>query len=86
MQAIPRAASQSRVSLIRSNISCQTCTNLPLDTWSPRISFTWLVAMMIDAADVKPTDTGPDMKSNRNPNRRTMFYSNVAWRGNICEK
>lgn len=34
----------------------------------PRISFTWLVAMMIAAADVKPTETGPDIKSNRKPN------------------
>lgn len=31
--------------------------------------------MMIDAADVKPTDTGPDIKSNKNPN--SHIESNV---------
>jgi len=68
MQIIPRVVSQHLVSPICSKILCQTSTNLVPVTWTPRISFTWLVAMMIDAADVKPTDTGPDIKSNRNPN------------------
>lgn len=36
----------------------------------PRISFTWLVAIIIAAADVKPTETGPDIKSNKNPDNR----------------
>lgn len=36
----------------------------------PRISFTWLVAIIIAAADVKPTETGPDIKSNKKPDNR----------------
>lgn len=67
MQTIPKAVSQRLVSPICSKILCQTCTNLVPETLIPRISFTWLVAMIIDAADVKPTDTGPDIKSNKNP-------------------
>ena len=43
----------------------------------PRISFTWLVAMMIAAADVKPTETGPEMKSNRKPNEREKMCKNI---------
>jgi hypothetical protein len=72
MHAIPRAVSQRLVSLICSKILRQTCTNSVPETLIPRISFTWLVAMIIDAADVNPTDTGPDIKSNKNPNNQTM--------------
>lgn len=39
----------------------------------PRISFTWLVAIIIAAADVKPTETGPDMKSSKKPDKRKMY-------------
>lgn len=34
------------------------------------MSFTWLVAMIMAAADVKPTETGPEMKSIKNPERK----------------
>lgn len=70
IQVIPSAVSQSFVSPIFSNIFCQTSTNLLPVIWMPRMSFTWLVAMIIAAADVKPTETGPDMKSNRKPDER----------------
>lgn len=33
----------------------------------PSKSFTWDVAITIAAADVKPAETGPDMKSIRKP-------------------
>lgn len=68
IQTIPRIVSQHLVSLMCSKIFCQTWTNLVPVTLIPRMSFTWLVAMMIEAADVKPTDTGPDIKSSKNPN------------------
>lgn len=33
----------------------------------PSKSFSWDVAITIAAADVKPAETGPDMKSIKNP-------------------
>lgn len=78
MQTIPKAVSQRLVSPICSKILCQTCTNLVPETLSPRISFTWLVAMIIDAADVKPTDTGPDIKSSKNPNIVEKVNNNLT--------
>lgn len=43
----------------------------------PRMSFTWLVAMIMAAADVKPTETGPEMKSIKNPERKE--FAREAW-------
>lgn len=40
----------------------------------PRRSFSWDVAMTIAAADVNPAETGPDMKSIRNPKSVTRGY------------
>lgn len=39
----------------------------------PSISFTWDVTIMSAAADVKPDETGPEIKSIRNP--ETDVYS-----------
>lgn len=41
----------------------------------PRISFTWLVAIIMAAADVKPTETGPDIKSNRKPDEKRKYIN-----------
>lgn len=38
----------------------------------PSRSFNWDVAITIAAADVKPAETGPDMKSIRNPMKCTI--------------
>lgn len=37
----------------------------------PSKSFSWEVAITIAAADVKPAETGPDIKSIKNPIKRT---------------
>jgi hypothetical protein len=39
----------------------------------PRTSLICVVAIMIAAADVKPTDTGPEMKSIKNPEKQISF-------------
>lgn len=44
-----------------------TWINLPPGKLNPRMSLTWVVAMMMAAADVNPTETGPLMKSIRKP-------------------
>lgn len=73
-QTTPITASQSLVSPMCSKTLCQVSMNFPLLIRIPRISFTWLVAIIIAAADVNPTDTGPDIKSMRNPvNRKCLF-------------
>lgn len=63
----PRRVSHSRVSEICSNNCSQTSRNLLPGKLRPRTSLICVVAIMMAAADVKPTDTGPEMKSIRNP-------------------
>lgn len=72
MQTSPSTASHSLVSPMCSKIFRQTSRNLPPLMLMPRISFTWLVAMIMAAADVKPTETGPDIKSIKNPGRKCL--------------
>lgn len=40
----------------------------------PSRSFSWDVAITIAAADVKPAETGPEMKSIKNPENDTRHY------------
>jgi len=48
-------------------------TNLPPETVTPKTSLTWDVAIIMAAAEVKPADTGPDIKSIKNP--ETIFIN-----------
>lgn len=55
------------IARVRCECSVVTCRNLPPGKLRPRMSLTCVVAMIMAAAEVKPTDTGPLMKSIRNP-------------------
>jgi hypothetical protein len=65
----PRRVSHSRVSEICSNSCSQTSRNLLPGKLRPRTSLICVVAIIMAAADVKPTDTGPEMKSIKNPEK-----------------
>jgi hypothetical protein len=39
----------------------------------PKTSLICVVAIMMAAADVKPTDTGPEMKSIKKPEKQNTF-------------
>lgn len=62
-------------------ISSQTSRKELAANWRPNKSLTWVVAMMMAAADVNPTDTGPEMKSKRKPVERCYFIK--IWNINI---
>lgn len=47
----------------------------------PRRSFSWDVAITIAAADVKPAETGPDIKSIRNPEK--MYTVHIVLRRRV---
>lgn len=67
MQLNPKTVSHSLVSEICSNICSHTSRNFPPEKFNPKMYFTCVVAIIIAAADVKPIDTGPEIKSIRNP-------------------
>jgi hypothetical protein len=66
----PRIVSHSRVSEICSNSRSHTSRNLLPGKLRPRTSLICVVAIMMAAADVKPTDTGPEMKSIKKPEKQ----------------
>lgn len=74
MQIIPSIVSLSLASLACIIIWPQTSRNLLPGICNPMISFTCVVAMMIAAADVKPTETGPEMKSITKPTIKYYHY------------
>lgn len=81
MQTTPSRVSQSFVSPMCANTIRQTCRNFPAVKSIPKISFTWLVAMMMAPAEVNPTETGPEMKSIKKPcwrkNMQTFWIIHV---------
>lgn len=42
------------------------------------MSLTWDVAIIIAAADVKPAETGPDMKSIKKPEKKVQKKKNLG--------
>jgi hypothetical protein len=57
-----------------SNSCSHTSRNLLPGKLSPRTSLICVVAIMIAAADVKPTDTGPEIKSIKKPEKTEQIY------------
>lgn len=77
MQTIPRVPSPILISLICiANWSQNPINELDL-ILMPSKSFSWDVAITIAAADVKPAETGPDIKSIKNPRKRTSRYDQL---------
>jgi hypothetical protein len=62
-----------------SNSCSQTSRNLLPGKLSPRTSLICVVAIMMAAADVKPTDTGPEMKSIKKPEKTEQVYFTVVY-------
>lgn len=67
MQEIPKTASQTLVLWISLKIFPHISVNTDPGAYIPRMSLTWEVRMIKATADVKPEDTGPEMKSMRKP-------------------
>lgn len=64
---MPRVPSPTLISLMWMASWSQKPMNELAFMLMPSRSFSWDVAMTIAAADVKPAETGPDMKSIKNP-------------------
>ncbi|CAB0016627.1 unnamed protein product [Nesidiocoris tenuis] len=67
MHEMPSMASHFRVSRMWQASWSQTSRNCEAEYDRPRRSLICDVAMIMAAADVKPTDTGPEMKSTNHP-------------------
>lgn len=81
IQVMPSVPSPMLISLMcTTNWSQKPMNELDL-MLMPRRSFNWDVAMTIAAADVKPAETGPDMKSIKNP--KTPQYVTICYNTRI---
>lgn len=73
MQLTPSTASHNLVFVISLNIDSHCCRKVVPCTWMARMSFTCDVRITRATAEVKPDDTGPDMKSIIKPGKRDEF-------------
>lgn len=69
MHTIPNTESHALVLWISSNILFHVAINVDPDARIPNMSFTWDVRIISATAEMKPEDTGPEIKSIRKPEK-----------------